>query len=167
MSKENQALTKEDIKYLTLCLELAQEAFDAGDAPFGSVLVSSEGEVIAEARNRSNEINALAHPEIDLAHWACNNLSEEQRRSTIMYTSGEHCPMCAAAHGWAGLGTIVYLSSAQQLGDWRNASGAPKAPISFMSVQSIVPEISVKGPATGELLEQIKSLQKAYFKKMQ
>jgi len=25
-----------------------------------------------------------------------------------MYTSGEHCPMCAAAHGWVGIGKLVY-----------------------------------------------------------
>lgn len=151
------------MKHLRQCLELAQEAFEVGDAPFGSILVTSEGEVIATARNRSHEIHALAHPEIDLARWACENLSEEQRKTVTMYTSGEHCPMCSAAHGWAGLGTIVYLSSARQLEEWRQECGAPKAPINFIPVQSIVPDITVRGPATGELLEQIKSLQKAYF----
>lgn len=25
------------------------------------------------------------------------------------------CPMCAAAHGWVGLGRIVYISSSNQL----------------------------------------------------
>lgn len=163
MKKTETDLTDMDQKFLRLCLNLAREAFEAGDAPFGSVLVSAEGAVIAQARNRSNEINALAHPEIDLARWACENLSEEQRRTVTMYTSGEHCPMCSAAHGWAGLGPIVYLSSARQLEEWRKDSGAPEAPINFFPVQSVVSDIEVRGPATGDLLEHIKSLQKAYF----
>ena len=29
-----------------------------------------------------------------------------------VYTSGEHCPMCSAAHAWVGLGRIVYAVSA-------------------------------------------------------
>ncbi len=36
-----------------------------------------------------------------------------------MYTSGEHfCLICAAAHGWIGLGRNVYASSAEQTGAW-------------------------------------------------
>jgi len=36
-------------------------------------LVNEKGEIIAEARNRVNEITVLAHPEIDLAYWAAEN----------------------------------------------------------------------------------------------
>ncbi|MDT7827518.1 nucleoside deaminase [Pricia sp. S334] len=152
-------LSQNDIRHLEHCLSLAEEAFKAGDAPFGSILVDADNEVIATARNRINELTALAHPELELAQWAAENLSTAERKRTTMYTSGEHCPMCAAAHGWAGLGTIVYLSSAKQLGEWL---GNVSMPIRFVPAEEIVPDIIIKGPASGPILESIKNLQLEY-----
>ena len=40
--------------HLRRCVELAAEAVDAGDFPFGSVLVAADGRVLAEDRNREN-----------------------------------------------------------------------------------------------------------------
>ena len=152
-------MTDSDLVHLKQCLSLAEEALNAGDQPFGSILVDAENNVIATARNRVNALTALAHPEIELAHWAAENLTAEERKQTTMYTSGEHCPMCAAAHGWVGLGTIVYLSSAKQLGEWLKKV---RTPIRFFPITDIVPDIRVKGPATGKLLEDIRMLQLAY-----
>ena len=151
-------ITEDDKKYLRRCLELAEESVKAGDEAFGSVLVNEAGEIIAEARNRVKEINVLAHPEIELAKWAAENLSKSERSKTTMYTTGEHCPMCSAAHGWVGLGTIVYLSSAKQLGEWQKEFNIPSAPINFLPVEEIIKNIEVRGPAEGELLEKIKKL---------
>ena len=39
------------MKHLQRCVELANEALEAGDEPFGSILVSGDGMVLAEARN--------------------------------------------------------------------------------------------------------------------
>ncbi|UOR06619.1 nucleoside deaminase [Hymenobacter aerilatus] len=155
-------LTETDLQHLHHCLALATEALQAGDEPFGSILVSAEGEVLAQARNRVNELTGLAHPEIELAHWAAVHLAPTERATTTMYTSGEHCPMCAAAHGWVGLGKIVYLSSAQQLSEWLAEINAPAAPIEFMPVQQLIKSVSVAGPADGELLQAVKDLQVTY-----
>jgi tRNA(Arg) A34 adenosine deaminase TadA len=111
-----------------------------------------------------NEINVLAHPEIELANWAAENLSEEERKKTTMYTSGEHCPMCTAAHGWVGLGKIVYLSSAEQLGKWLEEINAKPASINFIPIEKIIKNCVIKGPANGELLQKIKNLQLKYHK---
>lgn len=159
-------LKESDEKYLRRCLELAEESVKAGDEAFGSVLVNEAGEIIAEARNRVNEKTILAHPEIDLAYWAAENLSEIERKKTTMYTTGEHCPMCSAAHGWVGIGTLVYLSSAKQLGEWQKDFNLPKAPIHFLPVEDIIKNIEVRGPGEGELLEGIKKLhEKVWTKK--
>lgn len=158
-------LNENDYIHLRHCLTLAKEALDAGDSPFGSILVNANNEVIATARNRVNQLNVLAHPEIELAHWAADNLTEEARKTTTMYTSGEHCPMCGAAHGWVGIGTLVYLSSGKQLTAWLQEFGAAAAPIQFIPVEQIVKSITVKGPAKGVLLEGIKALHKAYYAK--
>lgn len=154
-----------DEKYLQRCLELAAESVAAGDEAFGSVLVNQAGEIIAEARNRVNEKTILAHPEIDLAYWAAENLSKEDRANTTIYTTGEHCPMCSAAHGWVGLGTLVYLSSGKQLGEWQNNFDLPAAPINFLPVEEIIKNVEVRGPAEGELLEEIKKLHEMNWSK--
>ena len=153
-----QQLKETDHKYLKKCLELAKESVEAGDEAFGSVLVNEAGKIIAEARNRVNEKTVLTHPEIDLAYWAAENLSEEERQKTTMYTTGEHCPMCSAAHGWVGIGTLVYLSSAKQLGEWQKEYDLAPAPINFLPVEDIIKNVEIRGPAEGELLEDIKKL---------
>ncbi len=155
-------LTDTDLIHLRHCLVLAAEALHAGDEPFGSILVDAAGQVVAQARNRVNAENALAHPELALAQWAAAHLSPAARAAATVYTSGEHCPMCAAAHGWVGLGKIVYLSSAEQLGQWLRELGAPAAPVQMLPVQTIVPSLAVAGPGSGELLQAIKDLQLAY-----
>jgi len=156
------SLTPDDLRHLRRCLALATEALEAGDEPFGSLLVGADGELLAEARNRVNERNALAHPELALAQWAADHLSPAARAATTLYTSGEHCPMCAAAHGWLGLGKIVYLSSGEQLTQWLADLGAASAPVRLVPITTIVPTAEVAGPADGELLLAIKNLQVAY-----
>jgi len=158
----SQPLSATDLPHLRHCLALAAEALQAGDEPFGSLLVDAQGQVLALARNEVNARNNLAHPELALAQWAAAHLSPAARAAATVYTSGEHCPMCAAAHGWVGLGKIVYLSSAEQLSQWLREVGAPAAPVQMLPVQTIVPGLAVAGPADGELLQAIKDLQVAY-----
>lgn len=160
-----QQLKESDEKYLRRCLELAKESVDAGDEAFGSVLVDDAGKIIAEARNRVNEKTILAHPEIDLAYWAAENLTEDERAKTTMYTTGEHCPMCSAAHGWVKIGTLVYLSSAKQFGAWQKKFNLAAAPINFLPVEDIIKNVEVRGPGEGELLEEIKKLHELNWKK--
>lgn len=152
-----------DIPFLERCLELAEEAVKAGDQAFGSILVSKNGEILAEDRNRIMQLTRLAHPEYALAKWAAENLSIEERANTTMYTTGEHCPMCAAAHGWAGLGTIVYLSSSAQLAAWFDENNIPKSPVATIPVQEIIHRVEVRGPAGGVLHDRLYALHYAHF----
>ena len=77
-----------DLMHLRRCVELASEAVDAGDFPFGSVLVAGDGRILAEDRNRENSTgDATRHPEIDLARWAAANLTAEQRAAATVFTS--------------------------------------------------------------------------------
>ena len=54
--------------------------------------------------------------------------------------------MCAAAHGWVGLGTIVYAGSAAQLASWRARWGQPASPIAVLPITAVVPGLTVVGP---------------------
>lgn len=151
-------LNSADKHFLAKCIDLAEEALHAGDKPFGSILVDKDGEVLATARNRVNTVHALSHPEYELAAWALSNLNEEQRRTSTMYTSGEHCPMCAGAHAWAAIGTVVYAGSGKQLSEWLKEFGAGDSPVRLLPIETIVKDIVIRGPADGELLKRIKEL---------
>jgi tRNA(Arg) A34 adenosine deaminase TadA len=150
-------LNETDIKHLRRCVELAGEALDAGDEPFGSVLVDGEGKVLAEDRNRIADGDSTRHPEFALARWAAENMTPEQRRKATVYTSGEHCPMCAAAHGWVGLGRIVYASSSEQLSAWLSEMGLAPPPVATLPINTVVPDLPVEGPVP-ELAEQVHAL---------
>jgi tRNA(Arg) A34 adenosine deaminase TadA len=134
-------------EYLRRCVELAGQALQAGDYPFGSVLAGPDGVVLAEERNREvSDSDPTAHPELVLARWAAVHLPAEVRAACTVYTSGEHCPMCAAAHGWVGLGPIVYAGSAAQLAGWRAGWGQPSSPVAVLPITALVPGLSVTGP---------------------
>ncbi|QHT57317.1 nucleoside deaminase [Cellulomonas sp. H30R-01] len=141
------AVTDADLVHLRRCVALAREALDDGDEPFGSVLVDAAGTVLLEDRNRVKDGDQTRHPELEIARWAAAHLPPEERGGCTVYTSGEHCPMCAAAHGWAGLGRIVYVASSGQLVAWRRAWGLPAGPVAPLPVKSVVPGAVVDGPA--------------------
>ncbi|KAM0300986.1 hypothetical protein HYE67_004729 [Fusarium culmorum] len=146
-------VNEQDREHLRLAVSLAHEALKAGDAPFGSVLVSSDNKVLQTDRNRTvtgsdgdGRPDATLHPEFTLARWAQLNLSAEERKNSTVYTSGEHCAMCSAAHAWCGLGRIVYVSSTEQLEAWKKEFGV-EAPVAPLSINQVAPELQVEGPA--------------------
>ena len=150
-------MNDDELRHLRRALELATEALEAGDEPFGSVLVGAEGTVLAEDRNRVGSGDPTRHPEFELARWAASNLGPAERAGATVFTSGEHCPMCAAAHGWVGLGRIVYAASSRQLAGWVAELGAPPSPVRALAVTEIVPGLAVQGPVP-ELAEAVHGL---------
>lgn len=147
----------EDLVHLRRCVELAARAVELGDEPFGSVLVGGGGEVLFEDHNHVSGGDHTQHPELAIARWAVQHLSPEQRRAATVYTSGEHCPMCAAAHGWVGLGRIVFASSSEQLTGWLAELGVPPGPVAPLPVTTVLPSAVVAGPVP-ELAEEIRGL---------
>ena len=141
-------MDERDLTHLRRCIELAREALDAGDEPFGSVLVDATGTVRAEDRNRTADGDQTRHPEFELARWSAAHLSPEERAGATVYTSGEHCPMCSAAHAWIGLARIVYVASTEQLVAWRRELGrTDPSPVNPLPVNAIAPGVAVEGPA--------------------
>ncbi|GAA4479054.1 nucleoside deaminase [Enteractinococcus fodinae] len=152
------ALTAHDRQHLQRCVDLAREALAAGDEPFGSILVDAQGRELFADRNRVSGGDQTQHPEFAIARWAASNLSEEQRATATVYTSGEHCPLCAAAHALVGLGRIVYASSTAQLTAWHADWNIPAGPVAALPIQQVAPGIEVAGP-DAELSAQVRDLQ--------
>ncbi|HHV20283.1 MAG TPA: nucleoside deaminase [Propionibacterium sp.] len=156
------ALSDEEFAHLQRAVELAEAALAIGDEPFGSVLVAGDGTVLAEDHNRVSGGDRTQHPEFALARWAAEHLSPEERAAATVYTSGEHCPMCAAAHAWVGLGRIVYASSSAQLADWLTEFGATSGPVAMLPIGVVAPGVPHDGPEP-RLAERVRALHAARF----
>jgi tRNA(Arg) A34 adenosine deaminase TadA len=146
-----------ELPYLRRCVELAAEALEAGDEPFGSVLVGADGTVLAEDHNRVASGDRTRHPEFELARWSADRMTPQERAAATVYTSGEHCPMCAAAHAWVGLGRIVYVASSEQLTEWLGQLRVPAAPVRALPVHEVAPGVVVEGPVP-ELVDEVHAL---------
>ena len=157
--------TDADMVHLRRCVELAAKALEAGERPFASVLVAADGTVLAEDHNRANSTgDPTRHPEFALARWAAKNMTPEERKNATVYTSGEHCPMCAAAHGQVGLGRIVYVTSAAQFTELMAELGLPKRTVNPIPIQQVLPGIAIEGPIP-ELADQVREMQRRAFAK--
>jgi tRNA(Arg) A34 adenosine deaminase TadA len=104
-----------DVAHLRRCLDLAREARDAGNEPFGSILVGGDGTVLAERSNTVGDGDVTGHPELALAAWASVHLTPAERSAATLYTSCESCAMCAGGQYWAGIGRLVFVVSGAQL----------------------------------------------------
>ena len=88
----------DDIEAMERCIELAREAFERGDHPFGSVLVR-DGAIFAEGRNQVNsKFDPTAHAETEAIREACKALETLDLSGFTIYASGEPCWMCAHDH---------------------------------------------------------------------
>ena len=54
--------------------------------------------------------------------------------------------MCAAAHGWVGLGRIVYATSSAQLAGWLAELDVAPCPVRALPIREIAPDVVVEGP---------------------
>jgi len=151
-------VSERDLQHLRRAVDLAAEAADAGDGPFGSVVVDADGIELFADRNREQTTgDPTRHPEFEIARWAALHLTPDERAAATVYTSGEHCPMCAAAHAWVGLGRIVYAASSAQISAWRTEWGAPPSAVAVLPISHIAPGIPVDGPVD-ELATEVRVL---------
>lgn len=148
-----QMIDDSDRKHLRRCVDLAAQALASGDHPFGSVLVSSDGQILFEDHNHVGGGDHTRHPEFAIARWAAQNMTAEDRARATVYTSGEHCPMCAAAHGWVGLGRIVYASSSEQLMEWLSELGVPAPRVRPLPIGEVIKDTRIDGPVEDYALE--------------
>lgn len=102
-------------EFMQRAIELARDATERGDRPFGSVLVH-DGEIVMEDANAVNTTGDIRrHPELELARRAIAELDPETRAETAMYTSTEPCPMCAGGMRRAGFDRVIYATSGPEI----------------------------------------------------
>lgn len=101
-------ITDDDIRFMNMAAELAENNIDNGGGPFGAVIVR-DGVVIATGVNRVTANNdPTAHAEVNAIRNACSKENTFNLSGCVVYTSCEPCPMCLSALYWAGVSRIYY-----------------------------------------------------------
>ena len=89
-------MTHED--YMKRALARARECVADGDVPVGCVIVSPDGRIVGEGRNRREADGlATAHAEVEAITMACKTLGSWRLTDCTLYVTLEPCPMCAGA----------------------------------------------------------------------
>lgn len=97
---------------MDIALDEAKRAAERGEVPVGAVVVSCDGEVLAQSGNRTRERNdPTAHAEINTIREACAKLGQERLAGCDLYVTLEPCSMCATAIAHARIGRVYYGAS--------------------------------------------------------
>ena len=98
--------------FMPVALEEAQAAAARGEVPVGAVVVNAQGKIIAQAGNRTLELqDPTAHAEILALRAACAVVGSERLIDHDLYVTLEPCPMCAAAISFARVRRLYYGAS--------------------------------------------------------
>ncbi|ANF59150.1 nucleoside deaminase [Halotalea alkalilenta] len=113
-------LSPVDAEWLRHAIELSHTARQRGNRPFGAVIVSRQGEVLARAWNNTFETrDCTGHAETTAVRLASPRFSRETLGEATLYSSAEPCVMCAGAIFWANLQRVVYGIDAVSLRRFR------------------------------------------------
>jgi tRNA(Arg) A34 adenosine deaminase TadA len=94
---------------LRRAIEIAANAREHGNHPFGALLADTDGNILLEAENTVvTGQDITAHAELNLMRLASKKFSPEELKDCTLYTSTEPCPMCAGAIFWGDVGRVVY-----------------------------------------------------------
>jgi len=97
-----------DEGYMQCALELAEQAWQAGEVPVGAVVVY-RGEIVGRGFNAPiSGHDPSAHAEIQALRDAARRLGNYRLTDCSLYVTIEPCAMCAGAIMHARIGRLVY-----------------------------------------------------------
>lgn len=107
--------------FLRRAIERAREAESRGEVPIGALIVSAEGDVLAEASNETIErCDPTAHAEILAIRAAGQKIGNYRLTGTTVYSTIEPCTMCAGALVNARVARLVYGAPDERFGAVRS-----------------------------------------------
>lgn len=99
-----------------------------------------------------------------LVQFLCHLMGRVLAEDHNHVAAGDHTPMCAAAHGWVGLGRIVYASSSQQLVQWLDELGVAPSRVRNLPIEDVIRDTIIEGPVP-ELAEEVHNLHRQFHTK--
>jgi tRNA(adenine34) deaminase len=105
-----------DVHFMELALQEAQQGAQAGEIPIGACL-TLEGEVIAKAHNRcvTNQ-DPTAHAEILVIREAAKRIGNYRLPGCDLYVTVEPCVMCVGAMIQARISRLVFGAYEEKTG---------------------------------------------------
>ena len=104
-----------DSQYMQLAIDEARKAKNAGDLPFGAVIVC-RNEVVGRGRVENNSGgDVTTHAELQALRDACKTLKKNILNECIIYCTNEPCAMCAAGIFQAKIATVIIGASRNDL----------------------------------------------------
>ena len=101
--------------FVRQAIALASEARGSGNHPFGALLVVDDLVVLTAKNSVITDGDPTAHAETNLVALAIQHLSSDQIGRAVLYTSCEPCAMCVGKMYWAGIRSVVYGLSSEEL----------------------------------------------------
>lgn len=99
-------------QWMESALEIARVGTAKGESPFGAVVVTGDGVVIAAEHNRVNSLLfPNAHAEVLAIQTACAKIGRLDLSDCWLVATGEPCSMCAATAAIAGVARLAYGAS--------------------------------------------------------
>ena len=100
-----------------IALDEARAAAARGEIPVGAVVIDANGQVVAQASNRTRELSdPSAHAEILVIREACLRLGQERLTDHDLYVTLEPCSMCAGLIAAARLRRLYYGATDEKSG---------------------------------------------------
>lgn len=155
-----------DNELLLRCAQLATEAMEAGNHPFGALLADREGNVLLTQGNRFSEGGSVMHAETLLVFEAVKRYSTEELSACTLYASVEPCAMCTGALYWSGIARLVFALSERDL--LSMTGGNEENPTFDLSSVEVLSrgqrDVEVCGPTDDEKLrERVAADHRAYW----
>jgi tRNA(Arg) A34 adenosine deaminase TadA len=95
-------------RWMARAEELKRLAVNAGDQPYGAVVVK-DGRIVGEAPSRVvTNHDPTAHAEIEAIRDACRRLGSGDLSGCILYGTSRPCRMCETAAYWARIARFVH-----------------------------------------------------------
>jgi len=157
------ARVADDDRYLLAAIDLARQAREHGNHPFGALLVDADGNVVVESENTVvTGRDCTGHAETNLMRAASLRFSPEFLQDCTLYTSTEPCVMCAGAIYWGNVRRVVFALSEDDLRDIVGAD--PENPTMALPCREVFArgghEVEVSGP---HLLVQARAVHEGFW----
>ena len=109
MNHEAIVSIKTEAPFMKVAIEEAFDGISQGHGgPFGAVVVR-DGKILGRGHNRVLvDHDPTCHGEVSAIRDACKNEGTHDLSGSVIYTTGEPCPMCLFACIWANIGKIYY-----------------------------------------------------------